>query len=654
MPVQTTYPGVYIEEIPSGVHTIVGVSTSVTAFVGAASRGPADTPVRIFSFSDYVRAFGPPLDDTNPMGHAVQHFFTNGGSEAVIVRVLGANSAAAATTLKETLSSGDDVLTLTANGMGAWANMTGSVGLQVEVDRDGAANPEDSFNVLVRYLTLDLKTNTAVTSAIESHPNLSMSPKHPRYALNVLGGSQLVVASVPDGLSSTEKGSSAGAGALADSVTLADGARTLRVSIDFDPAIDLVLFPTETGEIDKSPTVIANEITSALDDVGLGSRADVTRSANTLTITSTTAGMDSAVTVTPAPGDVSEALKLGLAWGGTEVSGSAVKRPAATVDAQGLVDPQGLTGGADGGQVQPSHIVPTPGTGNVSGVFALGSLLFPRFNLLCLPGVTSDDAVEAFNAISYCKDERAFLIVDSPRGGFPGFPTSPPILGSLPVSRRARGPLLPAPQARRGAAGRDDAHAQPAACGAVAGVMARIDATRGIWKAPAGREAGIGGVSGLTADTSDDISGQLNPKGIDVLREFPGAGIVVWGARTLRGDDTLSSEFKYIPVRRLTDNIASSLYLGTQFAVMEPNDPDLHGQLRLAVGSFMRGLFRQGAFQQSESRAESASYFVICDATNNPQSEIDLGRVNVTVGFAPLKPAEFVIIAITQISQLEG
>ena len=140
---------------------------------------------------------------------------------------------------------------------------------------------------------------------------------------------------------------------------------------------------------------------------------------------------------------------------------------------------------------------------------------------------------------------------------------------------------------------------------------------------------------------------------MNVLRSFPAAGTVVWGARTLRGDDSLSSEFKYIPIRRLTDYIASSLYLGTQFAVFEPNDLTLWAQLRLAVGTFMRGLFRQGAFQQSSKRAESDSFFVICDETVNPQSEIDLGRVHVVVGFAPLKPAEFVVITITQISQLE-
>ena len=161
-------------------------------------------------------------------------------------------------------------------------------------------------------------------------------------------------------------------------------------------------------------------------------------------------------------------------------------------------------------------------------------------------------------------------------------------------------------------------------------------------------------MSGLTQTTSDDVSGQLNPKGVNVLRTFPGSGTVVWGARTLKGDDAASSEFKYVPVRRLTDYIASSLYLGTQFAVFEGNDEDLWSQLRLAVGAFMRGLFRQGAFQQSTKRTESDSFFVVCDDTVNPQPEIDLGRVNVVVGFAPLKPAEFVVITITQISQLEA
>ena len=633
MPVQTTYPGVYIEERPSGVHTIVGVSTSVTAFVGAASRGPADTPVRVFSFADYLRTFGPPLDEGQPMGHAVQHFFINGGSEAVIVRALGARAAQASTTFKETLSTGTDVLTLTAIGAGEWANMAATVGMEAEADRDGTANPDDLFNVVVRYRTLDPTTNTAVVSAIENHLNLSMSPSHPRYAPNVLGGSQLVAASVPVGLPAGQ-GSSESADALEDPLSIKAPA-TLRIAVDFGPPVDLVLFASETGEVSKTPAEIVDALTIALEDARLNAAA--TLDADKVKIVSDSTDLDSAVTVTPAQaGDVSGALLLGRAYLGEEISGSAAVRPATTSA------PQGFAGGSDGDPVQPVDIVPASKT----GIHALSSLLFPRFNLLCLPGLTSENDAELAAAISYCRDERAFLVADSPLAGFAAIP---PNLGSLPALGEHGAiyyPRLKVVEATR--------TLNLPACGAVAGVMARIDSTRGIWKAPAGIEAGVTGISGLTRRTDDNDSGQLNPRGVNVLRAFPGAGIVVWGARTLKGDDTASSEFKYIPVRRVTDYIASSLYLGTQFAVFEPNDVDLHAQLRLAVGSFMRGLFRQGAFQQSESRAESDSFFVVCDATVNPQSEIDLGRVNVVVGFAPLKPAEFVVITIQQISQLEA
>ena len=179
MPVQTTYPGVYIEELPSGVHTIVGVSTSVTAFVGAAAQGAANTPVRIFSVADFVRAFGQSIDQDHPLGYAVAHFFTNGGSEAVIVRVLGAGSAAAAVTLQSAEATPKNVLVLTASGAGAWANRLAGRGLDVTVDRAGSANPADLFNVVLTSWTIDPRTNASVVAAREEYLNLSMSPVAP-------------------------------------------------------------------------------------------------------------------------------------------------------------------------------------------------------------------------------------------------------------------------------------------------------------------------------------------------------------------------------------------------------------------------------------------------------------------------------------------
>ena len=142
-------------------------------------------------------------------------------------------------------------------------------------------------------------------------------------------------------------------------------------------------------------------------------------------------------------------------------------------------------------------------------------------------------------------------------------------------------------------------------------------------------------------------NGELNPLAINCLRSMPPAGTVIWGARTLQGDDRLASEWKYISVRRLALYIDESLYRGTQWAVFEPNDETLWSQLRLNIGAFMNNLFRQGAFQGQSTKD---AYFVQCDSTTTTQNDIDQGLVNILIGFAPLKPAEFVILSLQQIA----
>ncbi len=186
-----------------------------------------------------------------------------------------------------------------------------------------------------------------------------------------------------------------------------------------------------------------------------------------------------------------------------------------------------------------------------------------------------------------------------------------------------------------------------APCGAIAGIFARTDAQRGVWKAPAGLEATLNGVPALSVSLTDRENGELNPLGINCLRSFPGVGRVVWGSRTLQGADRLASEWKYIPVRRLTLFLEESLYRGTQWVVFEPNDEPLWSQIRLNIGAFMNNLFRQGAFQ---GKSPKEAYFVKCDKETTTQNDIDLGIVNIIVGFAPLKPAEFVIIKFQQIA----
>ena len=181
----------------------------------------------------------------------------------------------------------------------------------------------------------------------------------------------------------------------------------------------------------------------------------------------------------------------------------------------------------------------------------------------------------------------------------------------------------------------------------MAGLMARIDSERGVWKAPAGLEATLRGVRALAYSLIDGEVGQLNPLGINCLQARPAAGPVAWGARTLLGDDRLASEWKYLPVRRLALMIEESLYRGTQFSVFEPNDRPLWQTLRLAVDTFMSNLFRRGAFQGA---TPDEAYLVKCDEETTTQADIDLGIVNIDVGFAPLKPAEFIFIRIRQLA----
>jgi phage tail sheath protein FI len=188
-----------------------------------------------------------------------------------------------------------------------------------------------------------------------------------------------------------------------------------------------------------------------------------------------------------------------------------------------------------------------------------------------------------------------------------------------------------------------------APCGAVAGVMARTDATRGVWQAPAGLQATIEGVAGLSAgltdndNDNDNDNDKLNPLGVNCLRSFPTTGCVVWGARTLSGD----AQYKYISVRRLVLFIEEGLTRGTKWAVFEPNAEPLWAQIRTNVGAFLFSLFKQQAFQ---GLTPQEAYFVKCDGTTMTQRDIDSGIVNIVVGIAPVRPAEFVIISISQIA----
>ncbi|MCW5618708.1 MAG: phage tail sheath family protein [Nitrosomonas sp.] len=330
-------------------------------------------------------------------------------------------------------------------------------------------------------------------------------------------------------------------------------------------------------------------------------------------------------------------------------------RPAATPDAAPGVDPMTVTPGSfafnadgDDGTTISDNEVSVPGLeANKRGIWALEKA--DLFNLLCIPPFSFETDVGPLTrpaAAKYCRDRRALYIAD------------PLIAWKKPADLLEEGTGLDGlarsenvaiyfPRLRCPDPLQEGRLAEFAPCGAVAGVMARTDSQRGVWKAPAGIDAMLNGVSELTVKLTDGENGQLNPLGVNCLRSFPVIGRVVWGARTMRGADSLASEWKYVPVRRLALFIEESLYRGTQWVVFEPNDEPLWAQIRLNLGAFMQNLFRQGAFQ---GRSPREAYFVKCDRETTTQNDIDLGIVNIIVGFAPLKPAEFVVIKLQQIA----
>ncbi|MBN1428168.1 MAG: phage tail sheath family protein [Anaerolineae bacterium] len=310
--------------------------------------------------------------------------------------------------------------------------------------------------------------------------------------------------------------------------------------------------------------------------------------------------------------------------------------------------------GGPGGPISDTEV--TGVSGNHTGIYALDKA--DLFNLLCIPPLSRGEDVEEdvlqrttilCQAASYCRDRRAMLIVDP----LSSWSTVADAESGVNELRTSIGTDLSAnvaaffPRLRMADPLRENLTEDFAPCGAIAGIFAHTDAQRGVWKAPAGIEASLAGVRELSCKLTDGENGRLNPLGLNCLRTFSAYGTVVWGARTLAGADRIGSEWKYIPIRRLALYIEESLYRGTQWVVFEPNDESLWAQIRLNVGAFMHNLFRQGAFQ---GKTPHEAYFVKCDKETTTQTDINLGIVNVLVGFAPLKPAEFVILKIQQIA----
>ena len=645
MPTAPTYPGVYIEEVPSGVRTIVGVATSVAAFIDRFRRGPVNVPVRILGMADFERELGG-LEAASEASYGIRQFFLNGGSQAWVVRVAPTGAVTADALLT---GGGSDIANVRAGRQvgrdsfedpGAWGN-----GLRVEVDYD-TTDPDVLFNLTISEVAED--RGRTVVRQTETYRNLTMQPGAPNNAIDVVNaGSKLVqldrdgLADVPEPFVDTFRPDATGtygddpadppgggAPVVADGSTLTITVNPGDGASDND---DVTATITYGGAVPETYAAFRPFLEAAIrasdPNEPLLAGASVKLVGGRFHVLLGRSGADfqpdANVTFSGAT-----ATTLGLAAG-------------ATASAQMIA----LEDGADGGL--PSDADLRGVRNDKTGLYALEDA--DLFNLLCIPRAADLDGTEMRatygEAIAYCEERRAFLLVDIPADvdDVPAMETWLNENGGL----RHRNAAVWFPRVRVADPLNRNRLRSIGASGTMAGLCAATDASRGVWKAPAGTDARLRSVQALDYALTDRENGVLNPLGVNCLRNFPVFGSVAWGARTLDGADVQASEWKYIPIRRLALFLEESLFRGTKWVVFEPNDEPLWAQIRLNIGAFMQNLFRQGAFQ---GRTPRDAYFVKCDAETTTQDDINRGIVNIVVGFAPLKPAEFVIIRFQQMA----
>jgi len=640
MPIAPTYPGVYIQEVPSGVRTIIGVSTSVAAFVGYFSRGPMNEAVQIFGLADFNRRFGGLRADSEA-AYAIQQFFLNGGTQAWLVRTASSTSPPRAATVD--VSSGAGALAaclrLEAASPGAWGD-----NLRVDIDY-GTVTPADSFNLTVTELQLSGGRMEPVNT--ETFRNLTTIEGEVNFIVDVLEHrSRLIRAELLVDLRPAQTGT---VSQLLDETTWPglglDPTETMEVQLHanspFGPATTAAL-----GALPASVTprwlasrvqTLFREIDAALSSVTVEVIGEIATGAY-LRIN---VALDEPGAYITCNGAL--AIRLGF----DDASRANVQQYASVTS--GLVQAQlAASTGEDGGLPESPDLVGDPDT--KTGMHALEDT--DIFNILCIPDTSRlDDA--AANAVAeaaerFCLEQRAFYILDVPQvdSQRDRVEEMRDWLGDNSTLRHTNAAVyFPRPHIADPLNGFRPRSVAPS--GIIAGLYARTDSDRGVWKAPAGIDATLRGVHELGYVLTDRENGVLNPLGINCLRNFEVHGNVCWGARTLEGADARTSEWKYVPVRRLALFLEESLYRGTQWVVFEPNDEPLWSQIRLNVGAFMHRLFRQGAFQGTTPRE---AYLVKCDHETTIQDDINQGIVNIVVGFAPLKPAEFVIIKIQQMA----
>lgn len=649
------HPGVYVVEAPSAVKPIEGVSTSTAGFVGVADKGPVPgfpmpigeppKPVLVTSFTEFARRFGGFRTDSF-LAYAVQAFFDNGGRRAYVVRVVGAEdddadgygAATGAARLasvglvdREPTATAKPTLAVVARSPGSWAN---GLGLAVT---ESTREPADRFRITVLDDGLP----------VESFDGLSMDPDADGFVdTTVNSASQYVYvqAMTPTGVSFADArpaltaesqrltfGDGSGGTALTASTTVSLGA-PLTLQTRRSTAADATTFSLQVKQGDR--------ILESFDDLSmdrtLGSFVERKVNASSRRVRIEVPG--------PAPADP----------GAARPADATTAFPTPALPA-GIQFPHGAVSagpGQDGGAVAAGDLALIGRADQGTGLHAFDGIT--DVNIIAIPGAGNDLAISA--GMAYCRNrplQDAFFVADvgilAP-GAARVAGAVPDVTGKSAVRDFVRGLSTPNDY---GAAyypwlrvsdpigkGRNPTIAVPPS-GAIAGLYARIDNSRGVFKAPAGTETGLAGALGLCDDLQDADQDILNPVGLNAIRRFPGYGVVAWGARTLASD----AAWRYIPVRRTAIFLRASIYRGIQWAVFEPNDEPLWAQLRLNIRAFMLTQFRAGAFQGA---TPAEAFFVVCDKTTTTQQDIDNGVVNIQVGFAPLKPAEFVVLTLSQ------
>jgi len=672
MPVAVSYPGVYIQEKSSGVRTITGVATSIAAFVDWFPRGLLNEAVQCLSYADFEREFGG-IHTHSPASYGIKQFFQNGGSECWVVRVvnvtdvgLGTNAAVASSVLIEDTpvgTAGTDLFNVVAGRRirGEAATNPGVWGDNIYLDVDyETSDPTTLFNLVVSEIITE--NGRRVVRNTETFRNLTMDPSAVNYAIEVVNaGSRLVqlnrdaLVAIPVPVPPAIWPRPAATGTIGAGITAAppaspialtinagSGARTVTVNYAgtmTHPALRPLLEAAIRAAAVAATTPEERALLSGASVKLLGSGTPANPYRYRLLAGRGGADFDPAARLTP---------------GGADAAALGLDPAAAPPDIPVINDQQYQLDNGDDGSDGATPATPRVGAAALTGTLAAKTGLYALedvdlVNILCIPRaaeLSETDMRQVYSdATTYIAGRRGFLLVDiaETTASLEAMQTWLTQNDSLRNKNAAvYFPRTFAPDPVNGNRLRSIA-----ASGTIAGLYARTDANRGVWKAPAGTEARLQNVQGLAYLLTDLQNGALNPLGANCLRTFPVYGNLCWGARTLDGADQLASEWKYIPIVRLALFIEESLFRGTKWVVFEPNDEPLWAQIRLNVGVFMNGLFRQGAFQ---GQTPQEAYYVKCDKETTTQADRNLGIVNIEVGFAPLKPAEFVVITIQQIA----